>query len=319
MIEFQNVFFTYDTTPSKKKKKKKTATTAPEAEWGNKPDAYWAIQDVSFTLNDGEFFGIAGHTGSGKSTLIQHMNGLLHPTQGRVLVNGADISEKMAAAKARCDVGLVFQYPEHQLFAATVAEDVAFGPRNMGLDSGQVNQRVRDALRQVELDYERIGQSSPFELSGGQQRRVAFAGVLAMRPRTLILDEPVAGLDPEAREDFLQLINALHDRDGITVVMVSHAMDDLARLCDRILVLNTGSVYALGSPAQVFSDADACKKIGLGVPSAQRLAGTLREAGLSVPRGQELYTLDTLADAIAAAYGATPQEPSAAVGSGETE
>lgn len=304
MIEFDHVSYTYDSAPANKKKRKRaTVAAAKEADWGNRPDAYWALHDINFTLNDSEFFGIAGHTGSGKSTLIQHMNGLIHPTLGRVMVNGADIESKEASAKARCDVGLVFQYPEHQLFAATVADDVAFGPRNMGLDPSQVSARTKDALRQVDLEYDRIADKSPFELSGGQQRRVAFAGVLAMRPRTLILDEPVAGLDPEAREDFLELISALHSRDGITVVMVSHNMDDLARLCDRILVLNKGAMHALGSPSQVFADADACKQIGLGVPDAQHLANTLRAVGLNVPRGTDLFTLDSLADTLVEEYG----------------
>jgi energy-coupling factor transport system ATP-binding protein len=299
MIEFENVYYTYEAAPTKKSKR---AQAAEQADWGNKPDSYWALQNITFTLADGEFLGIAGHTGSGKSTLIQHMNGLVHPTHGRVVVNGADIADKEAAAKARCDVGLVFQYPEHQLFAATVFDDVAFGPRNMGVASDQLEERVREAMKLVELDFDTLRGKSPFELSGGQQRRVAFAGVLAMSPRTLILDEPVAGLDPESREDFLQLIATLHEREGMTVVMVSHSMDDLARFCTRILVLNRGSLFALGSPAQVFSDADALKGVGLDVPSAQHLANTLCEGGVKLPRNPDVYTVETLADALASLY-----------------
>ena len=196
--------------------------------WGGTADAVWALADIDFTLADGEFLGVAGHTGSGKSTLVQHMNGLVHPTRGRVLFDGQDLADKRVAQKCRGKVGLVFQYPEHQLFAATVREDVAFGPRNLGLSTEEVERRVRAALEDVHLDPEEVGGKSPFELSGGQQRRVAFAGVLAMEPRVLVLDEPVAGLDPVAREEFLSLIAELHGA-GRAVVMVSHSMDDLAR------------------------------------------------------------------------------------------
>jgi energy-coupling factor transporter ATPase len=303
MIEFQNVFYTYDAAPSKKHGRKKQNTGQEEQPaWGNSPDDHWALQDICFTLPDGEFFGIAGHTGSGKSTLIQHMNGLLHPSSGRVLVNGIDISSKKAAAQARCDVGLVFQYPEHQLFAASVYDDVAFGPRNMGLSADEADERIREAMAAVELDFESLRDKSPFALSGGQQRRVAFAGVLAMRPRTLILDEPVAGLDPESRADFLDLISALHEAEGLTVVMVSHDMDDLARLCNRILVLNTGRVFALGSPAEVFADGPAIRSIGLDVPSAQRLADALALQGVDAASSHGLHTVESLADVLASKY-----------------
>lgn len=202
----------------------------------------WALEDISFELHDGEFLAIAGHTGSGKSTLTQHLNGLIHPTQGRVLWNGKDLADKKVATEARGDIGLVFQYPEHQLFAATVKEDVAFGPRNLGLSADEIDTRVRRALEEVELDYEALADRSPFDLSGGQQRRVAFAGVLAMDPTVLILDEPVAGLDPQSRNDFLTLIDTLHKKKGITVVMVSHNMNDIARLADRMLVMNQGRI-----------------------------------------------------------------------------
>lgn len=302
MIEFQNVSYTYRTAEGKRARKKRNEPAEVPADWGNAPSAYWALHNVSFTLNDGEFFGIAGHTGSGKSTLIQHMNGLLQPSRGYVLVDGVDISEKNAATKARSHVGVVFQYPEHQLFAATVFEDVAFGPRNMGLSSEEVERRYVEAMKLVELDPEQLRDISPFELSGGQQRRVAFAGVLAMQPKTLILDEPVAGLDPHAREEFLAFIQRLHQNEGLTVVMVSHDMDDLARFCDRILILNRGEEFALGTPDEVFADAEACKGIGLGVPAAQHLANTLASEGVALPAHNGLYTATELADAIASLY-----------------
>ena len=267
--------------------------------WGTAPDAVWALRGIDFTLEDGEFFGIAGHTGSGKSTLIQHMNGLVHPTCGRVLVGGQDLADKKAAQALRGRIGIVFQYPEYQLFAATVYDDVAFGPRNLGLDAQEVDRRVRRALESVRLDFDALQAKSPFELSGGQQRRVAFAGVLAMNPKVLVLDEPVAGLDPQARAEFLQLIAELHAQ-GITVVMVSHTMDDLALLCDRILVLKEGEQFALGTPAEVFAHAEELRAIGLGVPEAQKIANDLRKEGFALPAA--LYDANPLADDLAALY-----------------
>lgn len=264
--------------------------------WGSDADALWALRDIDFTLEDGEFLGIAGHTGSGKSTLIQHMNGLVHPTRGRVLNKGQDLANKQVAQACRGQVGVVFQYPEHQLFAATVHDDVAFGPRNLHLSEDEISSRVRTALEQVHLPYDDICNKSPFELSGGQQRRVAFAGVLAMSPRVLVLDEPVAGLDPVARAEFLSLIKELH-AGGLTVVMVSHSMDDLARLADRILVLNGGAQFALGTPAEVFAHGDNLRAIGLDVPAAQKLACDLRAAGFTLSR--DLYDAESLADDIA--------------------
>ena len=303
-ITFEGVGFSYSSATKKKEKKraKKQKVSSSNSEkplWGNDPDAIWAISDINFTLEDGEFFGVAGHTGSGKSTLIQHMNGLLHPTTGRVLVDGADISDKEVGADIRSKVGLVFQYPEHQLFAATVYEDIAFGPRNMGLSEDEVDVRIHEALDKVSLDFDSVAQKSPFELSGGQQRRVAFAGVLAMQPSILILDEPVAGLDPAARIDFLDLISDLH-KHGLTVVMVSHSMNDLARFCDRVLVLKEGKTFMLGTPEEVFTRGAELKAIGLSAPSAQRLADNLKAAGLSL--GEELYDADTLADDLAALF-----------------
>lgn len=257
----------------------------------------WALEDISFELNDGEFLAIAGHTGSGKSTLTQHLNGLIHPTQGRVLWNGKDLADKKVATQARGDIGLVFQYPEHQLFAATVKEDVAFGPRNLGLSADEADTRVRRALEEVELDYDALADRSPFDLSGGQQRRVAFAGVLAMEPSVLILDEPVAGLDPQSRNDFLTLIDTLHKKKRITVVMVSHNMNDIARLADRMLVMNQGRIAFLDTPEAVFSHATELRAINLGLPHAQRMANELREMGIPLPVG--LYTPETLAAALA--------------------
>ncbi len=301
MIELERVSFTYQPL----KKKRKASNRAQKADWGNEPDATWAVEDVSLRIGDGDFVGIAGHTGSGKSTLIQMMNGLLSPAKGRVLVDGVDISDAKAAAAARRSVGLVFQYPEHQLFAASVYEDVAFGPRNLGCSEQEVDARVRKALAKVELDFDAISQASPFELSGGQQRRVAFAGILAMEPKTLILDEPAAGLDPSTHQEFLGLIAHLHDTLGITVVMVSHNMDDLAAHCGRIVVLNQGRVHLQGSPEKVFADKQALTSIGLGLPAAQECAQNLAARGIVEVRTcceGRVATKDALADALADAY-----------------
>lgn len=289
-LAFESVGYSYDD-PKKRKGKRHGEDAAGAAR-------AWALRDVTFTLADGEFIGLAGHTGSGKSTLIQHANGLLRPTVGRVLFDGGDLADKRVAQACRSAVGLVFQYPEHQLFAATVREDVAFGPRNLGLSDEEIAERVGEALRLVHLDEEDIGERSPFELSGGQQRRVAFAGVLAMRPRTLILDEPVAGLDPAARADFLALIKGLHER-GLTIVMVSHDMDDLANLSTWMIVLKEGGIFASGTPKDVFARGPELHDIGLGVPAPQRFAGMLREAGVPL-RSDVLYDRDLLADALAA-------------------
>lgn len=314
MITFESVYFTYQQVSNKRHKKNAPALPEVPADWGNSPDEYWALQDVSFTIEDGDFFGIAGHTGSGKSTLIQHTNGLLQPTAGHVFVDGVDVSQKSAATEARQKVGLVFQYPEHQLFAATVYDDVAFGPRNLGLDDDTVDARVREALELMALDYDELHDKSPFALSGGQQRRVAFAGVLAMNPTTLVLDEPTAGLDPEAHTNFLDLIVSLHRDQGLTVVVVSHNMDDLARMCNRVLILNRGRIAALGTPDEVFADEAALKDIGLGVPTACRMRNRLRSAGVLIgaqANGGALETLatqDSLADEIAVAWQAKNRE-----------
>lgn len=305
MIEFKNVWYSYDSHEANKAEGGKEAkgVRKAQADWGNTPDSLWALEDISFSVQKGEFIGIAGHTGSGKSTLVQHMNGLLVPTRGQVLVDGVDIVNKQAAADARRHVGLVFQYPEHQLFAASVYEDVAFGPRNMGMPENEMDSIVREALELVDLDFEALRDVSPFELSGGQQRRVALAGVLAMRPSTLILDEPAAGLDPAARRELLALVRRLHTELNATIVLISHNMDDLAQLCDRILVLNKGRVHAFGEPARVFMDSAAMKNIGLGVPSAQRLANLLKEQGLFLPvPSSGLFTPESLVETLVKAY-----------------
>ena len=200
-----------------------------------------ALDDVSLTIHDGEFVGLIGHTGSGKSTLVQHLNGLILPTSGQITVDGMDLADKNTDKRAiRRRVGLVFQYPENQLFEETVAKDIAFGPKNLGLDEAEIDRRVRTAMRRVALDYDKLSQRSVFELSGGQMRRVAIAGVLAMEPQTLVLDEPCAGLDPKGREEILGLISDLHRESGATIVMVSHSMDDVAALAERVIVMNHG-------------------------------------------------------------------------------
>lgn len=298
VIEISHLSHSYSLSARERRRWRKRSTTADasskQALWGNDPNSPWALRDVSLTVRRGEFLGLAGHTGSGKSTLVQHLNGLIRPQEGSVCALGLDLSSKKDAAAVKAKVGVVFQYPERQLFAETVARDVAFGPRNLGLPEDEVARRVASSLARVGLDLAAMGDKSPFELSGGQQRRVAFAGVLAMEPEVLVLDEPMAGLDPTARGDFLGLIDRLH-REGLTVVMVSHSMDDLANCCDRIVVMNEGAVFAEGAPAQVFAHADELKSIGLGVPAAQRMALALAKAGVPLRRDR-LYTVEALAD-----------------------
>ena len=301
VIELSHVSYSYSLSVRERRRWHKRSATEgtsnKQALWGNDPSSPWALRDVSLTVRRGEFLGLAGHTGSGKSTLVQHLNGLIRPQEGSVRALGLDLSNKKDAAAVKAKVGVVFQYPERQLFAETVAQDVAFGPHNLGLPQDEVDRRVESSLARVGLDLAAVGDKSPFELSGGQQRRVAFAGVLAMEPEVLVLDEPMAGLDPAACRDFLELIGRLHD-EGLTVVMVSHSMDDLANCCDRIVVMNEGAVFAEGTPAQVFAHADELKSIGLGVPAAQRMALALAEAG--VPLGcAGLYTVESLADELA--------------------
>ena len=261
-----------------------------------------ALNDVSLTIGDGEFIGLIVHTGSGKSTLVQHLNGLLRPTSGRILVDGLDLADKQTDRRAvRRKVGLVFQYPENQLFEETVEKDIAFGPRNLGLDDAEVSRRVREAMAKVALDYERLKDRSVFELSGGQMRRVAIAGVLAMEPGTLVLDEPCAGLDPRGREEILGLIRNLHEQAGTTIVMVSHSMDDVASLAERVIVMNHGEIVMDGAPRDVFSRGEELRAIGLDVPQAVELAQQLRARGLPVPEG--VYREEELEQAIEAILG----------------
>ena len=252
-----------------------------------------ALSDVNLTIHDGEFIGLIGHTGSGKSTLVQHLNGLIMPTSGRVLVDGMDLADKGTDRRAvRQQVGLVFQYPENQLFEETVEKDIAFGPKNLGLDDAEIDRRVRDAMRRVALDYDRLHERSVFELSGGQMRRVAIAGVLAMEPQVLVLDEPCAGLDPRGREEILGLIKRLHEEAGTTIVMVSHSMDDVASLAERVIVMNHGELVMDGAPRDVFACGEELRGMGLDVPQAVQLADKLRERGFDIPEG--IYRIEEI-------------------------
>lgn len=243
-----------------------------------------ALEDIDLVVDDGEFLGVIGHTGSGKSTLVQLMNALLVPTAGRALVDGMDTRERKLRRKVRTTVGLAFQYPETQLFANTVAEDVAFGPRNLDLPDDEVDRRVREALERVGMDYAEVAQRSPFDLSGGQQRRVALAGILAMEPRVLVLDEPAAGMDPATVSEIRAYLRELNDQ-GLTIVLVSHSMDDVAELCSRIIVLDHGTLHMQGTPAELFTAQNAAelRRINLGVPRATKFALELAERGLEVP------------------------------------
>lgn len=253
------------------------------------PFEHIALDDISFSVERGEFVGIIGHTGSGKSTLIQHLNGLLKPDAGSVLLDGKDIwSDKTLTRQSRFRVGLVFQYPEYQLFEETVYKDIAFGPKNMGLKGEEIDRRVREAADFVGITEEQL-QVSPFDLSGGQKRRVAIAGVIAMEPDVLVLDEPAAGLDPEGKEEILRNIEAYRKSKNATIIMVSHSMADVARLADRILVLNGAHLAMDGTPEQVFEQADALAQMGLDIPPVTRVFMKLREMGLDVPR---VYTVE---------------------------
>lgn len=247
------------------------------------PFEHVALDNVSFRIDRGEFIGIIGHTGSGKSTLIQHLNGLLKPTSGQVLLDGDDIwTNKKLTRQARFRVGLVFQYPEYQLFEETVYRDIAFGPKNMGLKADEVDRRVREAAGFVGLTDAQL-QVSPFELSGGQKRRVAIAGVIAMEPDVLILDEPTAGLDPVGREEILSNIRAYRESKNAAILMVSHSMSDVARITDRLLVMNNSHLAMDGTPDQVFTKSSELLEMGLDIPDVTRIFMRLRQLGLSVP------------------------------------
>ncbi len=251
-----------------------------------------AVEGLSMTVGAGEFLGVIGHTGSGKSTLIQHLNGLLQPTSGRILLEGKDIwADPKKIRDVRFKVGLVFQYPEYQLFEETVYKDIAFGPKNMGLGAEEIDRRVRDAATFVGL-HETLLDKSPFELSGGQKRRVAIAGVIAMEPKVLVLDEPTAGLDPQGRDAILAQIQAYHRAKGAAVVLVSHSMEEIARNVDRIVVLSDGKVYMEGTPKQVFARAHELEQVGLDVPQVTKVAAALKARGLDIDTA--VYTVEAL-------------------------
>ena len=255
-----------------------------------------AVDDMNLSMMDGEFLGIIGHTGSGKSTLIQHLNGLLKPTSGRILLQGRDIwADPKKIRDVRFQVGLVFQYPEYQLFEETVYKDIAFGPKNMGLDEADIDRRVRDAAAFVGLT-EAMLDKSPFELSGGQKRRVAIAGVIAMEPKVLVLDEPTAGLDPRGRDDILARIQDYHRAKNASVVLVSHSMEEIARNVDRIVVLSDSHVFMEGTPRQVFARTDELEQVGLDIPQVTKVALALRRRGLPVDTA--VYTVEALRDAL---------------------
>ncbi|MFS8541617.1 MAG: energy-coupling factor transporter ATPase [Tissierellales bacterium] len=256
-----------------------------------------ALQNINLEIDDGEFVGLIGHTGSGKSTLIQHLNGLLKPTSGTITVNDIRIDKDSRNLKeVRRQVGLVFQYPEHQLFEETVYQDIAFGPRNLGLSAEEIDVRVKEAMALVGLDFDSLKDRSPFELSGGQRRRVAIAGVIAMKPKILILDEPTAGLDPRGRDEILGQIKEFHERYGITVILVSHSMEDVARLVNKIIVMNRGRVALYGTPEEVFRHADELEEMGLGIPQITRLMRMLRERGIDVP--DDVFTIERAKEVI---------------------
>lgn len=247
------------------------------------PSESVALDDVSFTAEDGQFIGIIGHTGSGKSTLLQHLNGLLKPDEGTVTVGNVDITQPgISMVEIRKRIGLVFQYPEYQLFEETVAKDVAFGPKNLGLSETEIEERVKEAIELVGLDYETVKERSPFELSGGQKRRVAIAGVVAMRPEVLILDEPTAGLDPKAHKDVLNMVEEVHRRTGNITIFVSHNMADIARLSDKILVIHSGKLVTKGSPKEVFSQKETLRSVGLDLPPVTEFTEGLRERGINL-------------------------------------
>ena len=249
-----------------------------------------AISHLDFSVEENEILGVIGHTGSGKSTLIQHLNGLLRPTHGQVFVDGQDIWDKdVKRRNIRFQVGLVFQYPEYQLFEETIAKDIAFGPRNMGLSEEEIARRVDEAMGFVGLDLS-LKDKSPFSLSGGQKRRVAIAGVIAMEPEVLVLDEPAAGLDPRGRDDLMARILSYHEEKGRSIVFVSHSMEDVARYAQRLVVLDHGQVLLNGAPEEVFTHSEELKQAGLAVPQITQVFAELRRRGLDVP--DHIYTVE---------------------------
>lgn len=256
-----------------------------------------ALININCEFYDGEFIVLIGHTGSGKSTLIQHLNGLLKPTEGKIIVDDIDITDKkVKLTNIRKNIGLVFQYPEYQLFEETIEKDIEFGPKNLGLSEEEITRRVKRAMKMVDLDYDTYKDKSPFDLSGGQKRRVAIAGVIAMEPKVLILDEPIAGLDPKGRDDILNQIRKLHDDYKITTIMISHSMEDVAKVADRVVVMNHGSIVLDGKVSDVFKEVDVLEDIGLGVPQVTYLLRELRKKGFDI--SDDIYTIKDAKKAI---------------------
>ncbi|MCI7031563.1 energy-coupling factor transporter ATPase [Clostridium sp.] len=250
-----------------------------------------ALDNVSLEIEDGEFLAVIGHTGSGKSTLIQHLNGLLKPASGKIYVDGTDITDKdTKLVDIRKKVGLVFQYPEYQLFEETIAKDIAYGPSNLELNEDEILRRVKKSMEMVGLNYEEYKDISPFELSGGQKRRVAIAGVIAMEPKVLILDEPTAGLDPAGRDDILEQIKLLHEKYNMTIILVSHSMEDVGKLAEKIIVMNDGHIELQGKPKEVFKEIDTLEKIGLAVPQVTYLMRELKKKGFNV--SEDIFTVE---------------------------
>lgn len=250
-----------------------------------------ALDNVSLEIEDGEFLAVIGHTGSGKSTLIQHLNGLLKPASGKIYVDGTDITDKdTKLVDIRKKVGLVFQYPEYQLFEETIAKDIAYGPTNLGLNEDEILKRVKKSMEMVGLDYDEYKDISPFELSGGQKRRVAIAGVIAMEPNVLILDEPTAGLDPAGRDDILEQIKFLHEKYNMTIIFVSHSMEDVGKLAEKIIVMNDGHIELQGKPKEVFREIDTLERIGLAVPQVTYLMRALKRKGFNV--SEDIFTVE---------------------------
>ena len=252
-----------------------------------------ALKDISLTINEGEFWGVIGHTGSGKSTLLQHIGGIMPPEEGSVIVDGYDFADKKQRIEGRKKVGLVFQYPEYQLFEETVAKDVAYGPTNMKLGKEEIDARVHEAMDLMGLDYDKFAEKSPFELSGGEKRRAALAGIIAMKPEYLVLDEPMAGLDPAGRKAILETLDEIRRDTGCAVIMVSHSMEDVARHSRRIAVMNDGAIVATGTPEEVFGGSLPLEELGLDLPEVSHLGLLLREKGIDVP---PVYTVEDMRD-----------------------
>lgn len=256
-----------------------------------------ALDNINFEIEDGDFVALIGHTGSGKSTLIQHLNGLLKATSGNIIVDNMDLSDKKTKlSDIRKKVGLVFQYPEYQLFEETIEKDIEYGPRNLGLEQEEITIRVKRAMEMVGLDYEKYKDLSPFELSGGQKRRVAIAGVIAMEPKVLILDEPTAGLDPHGRDEILAQIKKLHEQYKMTVILVSHSMEDVAKIANRVIVMNKGKIALDGTVAEVFKEIDILENIGLAVPQVTYLIKALRDKGFNI--SDDIFTIEDAKNAL---------------------